>query len=67
MSEYLGMDLLLGVTRLATEFMRKVNQPRLEGTHATGHEVFLCPQITLVPVTPSGVRTDVMSSSPLIL
>ena len=44
-----------------------VNQPRLEGTHATGPAGFLCPWVLLVTVTPSGVGTDVKSSSLLLL
>ena len=69
MLEHLGVELLLGVVGLATEFMLKVSLghwPRLEGTHATGQTEFPCVWVLLVLVTPS-VGTDVVSSSPLIL
>ena len=70
MLEHLGVELLLGVVGLAAEFTPKVcsgHRFRPEGTHATGQAGFLCPWILLVPVTPSGVGTDVVFYSPVIL
>ena len=67
--ERLGLELPLGVTRLAAEFVPKVcsgHQLRLEGSRATGQAVFLGTRVLLGPVT-SGVGADVVSSSPLIL
>ena len=68
MLEHLGVELLLVVVGLATEFMLKVcseHCPRLEGNHATGWVEFLGAWILLVSVTPC-VGVDV-SSSPLNL
>ena len=68
--ECLGVELPLGVVGLAAEFRPKVCsglQLRAEGTCATGRAGFLSPWILLVPVTPGGVGTDVVSSSPMIL
>ena len=66
--EHLGVKLPLGVVGMAVEFVPKVNQGRPERTRVTGQVGFLCPWIPLVPVTPGGVGTDVVSSSsPLIL
>ena len=71
MSEHLRVELPLGVVGLASEFAPKVcsgtSPDRLEGTHATGQVEFLGAWVPLVPVTPGGVGTDVVSSSPLIL
>ena len=61
------MELPLGVVGLAEEFALKVNWHTLEGIWATGQVGFLCPWILLVPVTPGGVGTDIVSFSPLIL
>jgi hypothetical protein len=58
------MELPLGVVVLAEEFVLKVNQCRPEGTQAMVQVGFLHPWIPLVPYTPSGVGTDVVSSSP---
>jgi hypothetical protein len=65
-----GMELPLSVVGLAVEFGPRVCSglwPRPEGTHDSGQAGFLCPWIPLVSVTPGGVGTDVVSSSPLIL
>jgi hypothetical protein len=64
MLECLGVELPLGAVGLTVEFVPKVNWHRLEGSQVTGWEGFLCPWIPLFPVTPGGVATDVMSSSP---
>ena len=68
--EDLGVELPLGVVGLAAEIGPKFcsgHQARLEGTGATDQAGYLHSWIQLVPVTPGGVGTDVMSSSPLIL
>jgi hypothetical protein len=67
--ECLGVELPLGVVRLAAEFIPKVSsghQLGSEGTHTTGWAEFLGAWVLLVPVNP-GVGADVVSSSPLIL
>ena len=67
MLECLGVELLLDVVGLAVEFLPKVSSEhwlRTKGTHATGWVELL--GVPLVPIT-SGVRVDVVSSSPLIL
>ena len=70
--EWLGMELPLNVVGLAAEaeFGPKVcsgHQLRPEGTCDTSWARFLCPRSPLVPVTPGGVGTDIVSSSPLVL
>ena len=67
MLERLGFEPPLGAVGLAVEFLPKVNQSIPEGAQATGRAVFLRPWSLLVPVTPGGVGTDVVSYSPLIL
>jgi hypothetical protein len=69
MLECLGVELLLDVVGLAVEFLPKVSSEhwlRTKGTHATGWVELLGVWVPLVPIT-SGVRVDVVSSSPLIL
>ena len=54
--ECLGVELFLGVVRLATEFAPKVcsgPRHRLEGTGATGLAEFLRDWVLLIPVTPN--------------
>ena len=70
MLEHLGVELLLSVVGLATEFDPEVCsglQPSPEGTCATGQAGFLCPWIPLVLVTLGSVGTHVVSSLPLII
>jgi hypothetical protein len=67
--EHQGVHLHLCVLGMAAEFTPNISsghQSRPKGTCATGQAEFLGAWITLFPVT-SGVRADVMSSSPLIL
>ena len=69
MIEGLGVELPLGVVGLVVEFMPKVCSGhclRPEGTCATVWMEFLGAWALLVPVS-SGVGSDVVSSSPLIL
>ena len=61
--ECLRVELPLAVVGLAEKFVPKVNLHRLEGTRALGWVSYLCPWVLLVPVTPGGVGTDVVSSS----
>ena len=67
MLEHLGVKRPLGVMGLAAEFTPKVNQSRPEGTCVTGQARFLCSWILLVPIKSSGVGTDIMSASFVIL
>jgi hypothetical protein len=62
--EHLGVELPLRVVKLAVKFVPKGNRHRPEGTQATGQAGFLHPWSPLVPVTPSGVGANVVSSSP---
>jgi hypothetical protein len=65
--ECLGFEPPLGALALSVEFAPKVNWHRPKGIRATGLVGFLCPWLLLVPVTPGGVGTDVVSYSPLTL
>ena len=65
MSERLGVGFPLGVVGLSAEF-KPGHWLNLEETYATGGTEFLGAQVPLVPDT-SGVRADVVSSSPLTL
>lgn len=56
-----------GVEGLVGELAPRVNQPRWEGTRATGQAGFMRPWVLLAPVTPSGDLRYVKSSSPLLL
>ena len=67
MLECLGVGPSLGAVGLATDFEPKVDLCRPEGTQATGWAGFLGSWILLVPVIPSGVGSDVVFYSPLIL
>ena len=64
MLEHPGVVFLLDVVALAEEFLPKVTRCRSKGTQATGQVGILRPWIPLVPVTPTGVGTDVVSFSP---
>ena len=57
----------LGAVGLSTEIPTKVDQQQLEGTRATGQEGSLCPWLLLVPVIPSGIGTNVVFYSLVIL
>jgi hypothetical protein len=59
-----GSGVSFGFCGLAEEFASKVIWHRLEGIQATGQVEFLRSWILLVPVTPGGVGTDIVSSSP---
>jgi hypothetical protein len=63
----LGLEPPLGTVGLVAKFAPKINQVRPEGTQATGQVGLLCPWILLVRVTPGGIGTGVVSSSPMIL
>ena len=65
--ELLGVEPPQGAMGLAPEFVPKVPRHRTEGMVVTGQAGFLCPCILLVPVTPSGIGTDAVFYSLLIL